>query len=254
MIVRHWLSIALGAPLMIGIACVATVGSQGCTITTSDAPLDGGFFDGAAEDAPADNPCNVCLFQQCSGSWAVCQNESECFAIYTCATAPGCAADQNCVNNCFCSHPTGQNAYVALAACDSYYTCGTCSSQCAPPAASCTAPGVIARDICGTTPPVDSGTPDTGTGVDAAPPVDAGLPPTDATTVTDCTSCTNGKCGNEKSACAPQSECEAYTLCLASCQDSACFDDCATAHPTGKTASQALETCTVQNCKDACGL
>jgi hypothetical protein len=228
----------------------------GCTVVTSDQPLDGGLFDGHIDTdtgAPA-NACNECLFQQCAGAWAVCQNNSECLLTYACATKPGC--DQACINDCFCGHRNGQSAYVALAACDSYYTCKVCTSQCAPPANACTTPGVIARDICGTPPPEDSGTTEDAGTADAAPPPpqDAAPAPTDATTVTDCTGCTNAKCKDDVAACGSGSECDQYAQCLAGCQDTACFNDCGTAHETGKAASQALENCTVTNCKNECGL
>src|SRR5512140_672032 len=138
--VRRWLG--FGAPLVATVGFVAAVSAQGCTVVLSDAPLDGGDFDGNV-DAAATNVCNECLFQQCAGNWAVCQNQSECAAIYSCAIA--CAGNQSCINACFCSHPAGQNAYVSLAACDSVYSCGSCNGQCTPPAASCTSPGVILR-------------------------------------------------------------------------------------------------------------
>jgi hypothetical protein len=240
-------------------AAVVAVGlaGSGCTVVTNDEPLDGGFFDGNSstpdETGAPTNACNECLFQQCAGSWAVCQNNQECLLIYACATKPGC--DQQCINDCFCSHGAGQNTYVALAACDSYYTCNTCSSQCAPPTSACATPGVIARDICGTPPPPeDSGTLDASASDASTPEQDAAPPPTDAATVQDCTGCTNSKCSDEKAACGPNSECDQYAQCLAGCQDVACFNDCGTAHATGKAASQALENCTLTNCKAECGL
>jgi hypothetical protein len=115
---------------------------------------------------------------------------------------------------------------------------------------------VIRRDLCGAPPAQDGGGAPDATGVDAAtpPPEDGGSAATDATTVEDCATCTNGKCSSEKSACAQGSECDAYAQCLAACTDTACFDKCGTGHATGKAASQALETCTITNCKVACGL
>jgi hypothetical protein len=248
-----WLGLAAGA---VGGVLVALT-SQGCTIVTSDAPLDGGDFDGDFNnDSGGATGCNECLFDQCAGNWTVCQNNTECRAIYTCATAPN--IDQAGVNACFCAHPAGQNAYVALAACDSVYSCGSCKSACNTAASSCTSPGVIVRDLCGSSPPPDAGTgADTGVVTDDAappPPNDASLPPTDAAVVQDCTSCTASKCSTEKAACASGSECETYTLCLAACQDAACFTKCATDHADGKTASEKLETCTLNSCKDECGL
>src|SRR5262249_34922842 len=88
----------------------------------------------------------------------------------------------------------------------------------------------------------------------AAPPEDGGVAATDAATVEDCATCTNGRCSSEKSACAQGSECDAYAQCLAACTDLACFDKCGTDHASGKVASQAPETCTITNCKAACGL
>ena len=263
--------VSFGAPLLLAAgAALVAASAGGCTVTTGS-PLDGGDFDGSittplppendsgGTTTPPTGGCNECLFQQCSGSWTVCQNDPECLAIYTCATTtPSC--DQNCINNCFCQHPTGQTKYVALAACDSYYACKSCQSQCPTlsTAAACTNPGVIQVDVCGTTPPPN----DAGTGVDAAPPEDAGTlvdsatppPPTDAATVQDCTTCTSTSCSNEKAACGQGTECEAYTLCLAACQDAACFAKCGTDHASGQAASQALENCTLSNCKAACGL
>ncbi len=256
--VRRWLG--LGAPLLVApmvAAFVAALGAQGCTVVLSDAPLDGGDFDGNFDAATGATACNECLFQQCSGNWAVCQNQSECFAIYSCAIGCGTSGGgQACINSCFCSHPSGQNAYVALAACDSVYSCGGCNAKCSPAASSCTAPGVIVRDVCGAT--SDAGSTEDAAAADADTDAavvvtDAGVPPTDAAVVQDCTGCIGGKCSAEKSGCGPASECEAYTLCLAACNDSACIAACESAHPTGKTASQALEACTVTNCKDACG-
>jgi hypothetical protein len=249
------LSVLLFAAALGSLAVIAT---EGCTVVVSDEPLEGGVFDGnLGDETPLTNGCNECLFQQCAGSWAVCQNDTECLAIYACATKPNC--DQRCIDDCFCGHPGGQNAYVAIAACDSFYQCGTCQAQCGTPATSCTAPGLIARDVCGTTPAQDAGA-DTAEAQDAeadavAPPQDAAPTPTDAAAaVQSCTSCTNGKCSDLKSQCGPSSECEAYTLCLAACQDAACFDKCATDHATGKIASQALENCTLTNCTVQCGL
>ncbi len=259
--VRRWLGFcAVRAPLAAAaLALVAVIGGPalvgGCTVVVSDGPLDGGAFTGFdATPGPSDNPCNACLFQQCSGSWAVCENSSECLAIYTCALR--CNGDVACIDGCFCAHPSAQNAYVALAACDSYYACGTCQTACKTPASSCTAPGVIARDLCGAPPPpVDSGAGDAGTSVDAAPPADAGASvATDAAAVVTCGSCVDGRCSSEKQACAPRSECEGYMLCIGFCNDRQCIADCAAAHPTGQAASQALQTCTTTNCKDACGL
>lgn len=253
----RWLG--LGAPLGFAIAALVATASEGCTITTGDSGLDGGGYNGnnnSDADTGTGNVCYQCLFQQCSGSWTVCQNDAECLATYMCATNCASAANpQECVNACYCDHPAGQSKYVALAACDSYHECGTCKSECPTlaTAEACVAPGSIDRDICGVVPVDDAGV-DATPAEDAAPPQDAALPPTDAAVVVDCTSCTTNICAAEKSACVSGSECETYTLCVAACTDSSCFDGCDSRYAAGKAASKALETCTVSNCKDACGL
>jgi hypothetical protein len=209
---------------------VLAFSAQGCTVTLVDTtdggdPFDTGAPDAAkdtAADAPPVNQCNECLFQQCSGQWAVCQQTAECLAIYQCATKPNC--DQNCVNACFAGHPAGQQEYTALYTCDQVGSCGTCKTQCNTQSSSCPTPDA------GT----DSGTPDAG-------PLS-------------CTDCSAQKCAAEKTACGSGSDCDGYSQCLAVCQDIPCVEACGLAHADGKKASEALGTCTVNQCKSECGL
>ncbi|MDB4998892.1 MAG: hypothetical protein JWM74_6324 [Myxococcaceae bacterium] len=213
---------------------LVSMGSQGCTVTTGDSDAGGFSFDsGPKPDSGVTPPtgnaaCNSCLFQQCSGQWAVCQSSTECTAIYQCATKTGC--DQNCVTACFNAHPTGQNAYTALYTCDQVGACAPgCQSPCGTPASSC--PQVD---------PVDSGT------------------TTDSGTVTpgpvDCTGCAQTKCKTENDKCGVGSDCDQYSQCTTVCNDTPCIDACGEAHATGKTDSNALATCTTTSCKVECGL
>jgi hypothetical protein len=210
--------------------------SQACTVTVGPGtPSDGGcdpFFsnctDGAATDSGADtsvkpNLCNECLFGQCSGQWAVCQQSTSaggCMSIYQCAIA---CSDQTCVNNCYAAGSVdGKKAYLSLAKCDVDGQCGTCQSACNTPPASCQVP-------------------DGGTG-------------TDASVVQSCTDCTTNKCASQKTACAKDTDCDQYTQCLAVCKDVPCINACGLAHPTGQAASKALGDCTTQQCATECQL
>jgi hypothetical protein len=205
--------------------------SQGCTVTVGPGSdidsgpcgifgCNDGGADTSTEAAPPPNKCNECLFGQCSGQWAVCQQSTDCMAIYQCATAPNC--DQACVNKCFTSSPNGQKAYLSLANCDSAGQCGTCQTACNTPPGQCvTGP--------------DSGAPDAGG-------------------VQDCTTCTTNKCSTQKTACAANTDCDQYTQCLAVCKDLSCINACGLAHPQGKTDSKALGDCVSQQCAMPCQL
>ena len=160
-------------------------------------------------------------FGQCSAQWAGCQGTPECFAIYQCATAPNC--DQSCVNACFAGHPSGQPSYTALYTCDQAGSCGSCKTQCNTASSSCPTPDAG----------IDSGV--------AAGPLS-------------CSDCSTQKCASEKTACGAGSDCDGYSQCLAVCQDLPCVDACGLAHAAGKTASEALGTCTTTQCKTECGL
>ena len=213
-----------------GLAAATLFGAQGCVVTITDSndgstdfdqfvPADSGKD---ASDAQAPNQCNACSYQQCSGQFAACQSQSACASIYQCATKPNC--DQNCVNSCFTSFPSGQAAYLALASCNKVAGCGVCSTQCNYPPSSCQFP--------------DAGT-------------DSG---TDAGTVVTCSGCTSTKCSAERAACGTGSDCDGYSQCLAVCTDLPCVDACGLAHPAGKDASNALGACTQSKCKAECGL
>lgn len=218
-----------------GICGLALAAAQGCTVSVGPGtPSDGGcdpFFSNCSEggaDAggdsskPPPNPCNECLFGQCSGQWAVCQQNADCMTIYQCATKTGC--DQNCVNGCYNAGTVdGKKAYLSLSSCDSAGLCGACQGPtfCNTPASSCTVP--------------DGGAPDAG-GVQS------------------CTDCTSSKCTTQKAACGKGTDCDDYTQCLAVCKDLPCINACGLAHPQGKTDSKALGDCTTANCATECQL
>ena len=224
---------------LVGALGALTLVSQGCTVLTSDGTLDGGGFAGndasplpPADSGPQYSSCNECLFQGCAGQWAVCQNNTECMAIYMCSTAPSCASSGTCVDACYAAHPAGQSAYLSLASCDHYGQCGVCASTCGGAPADCPAPP----------PPADAGT----------PTPDAGPPPVDSGAVQSCTDCTTSQCGGEKSACATGTSCDKYSQCLAACADVPCIDKCGADDPAGKSASGALGSCVTTKCASAC--
>jgi hypothetical protein len=163
----------------------------------------------------------------------VCLGSASCLAIYTCAKA---CTDVPCLQKCYDDHPDGQLAYDAFADCDLYRGCGACATQC---------PTLATPDRC-TFPTPDAG-------VDAAPAPDA-APPPDAAAPATCDECVAASCSSEKTACGPNTDCNAYTQCVFACPDAACIDKCATDHAAGKTAGEALGTCTSGKCKSACGL
>ena len=223
---RSVVSLSVVGATLIGVslgACTVTVGEG------SASNFDGGAFRDTGSTTvtpPSGSPvCNSCLFQGCSGQHAVCQSDSECIAIYQCATAPTCTT-QACVNACFDAHPAGQNHYTALYTCDQRQACAACSTQCS--VASC-AP------------------------VTPVTPVDAGVERPDTSAPLDCSGCTNLRCAKEQAACGPNSDCDVYSACVIACADAACTNQCATTHSVGKAASEALATCTGAQCKSECG-
>jgi hypothetical protein len=230
----RWLGVATAVGVLLGVTAV----SQGCTLTTNDSGLDGGGFDG--NSSPPFNACDECVFQDCTGQWAVCNGNKECQAIYLCAVK---AVGIDAVTACYNAHPAGQSAYYALASCNEALACTTCSNKCAPSAGECPAPPPPVDSGADTGAP-DSGTPDSGT-------VDSGTPEPKPQ---DCSSCTVTKCGTEKTACGPNTVCEGYAECLNECEDVACIDKCGVDFAAGKEAQAKLSTCMLSNCKDICGL
>ncbi len=226
---------------------VTGVGSQACTVTVNDGTFDGGGFDFPDTSPPpaATDACSRCLYTQCSGLHAYCESNAECLAIYNCAVQPG--AD---VNVCFNQHPTGKAAYYAFALCDQRNACTSCGATCEGNAAKPSA-NVCARDYPVTTTP-DSGTPE----------ADAGTTTPDAGTTTPqptaCDTCLATNCAAQQAACGAGSDCAANHECIQGCVAGApdklseCFDACGSVHTEGKTAGDALGTCTSQQCSAQC--
>jgi hypothetical protein len=224
---------------VLGFATLAlgmTALSQGCTITTSDSGLDGGNFTGndSGTDTGTDpqRVCNECAYQPCKGEFAVCMNNDDCQTIYQCAIKPNCASTTGCVQGCIDSRPNGKAAYLALATCNQRAVCNSCSSLCKPTAAYC-------ANV-----PDGGGTPDSGTEAGT----DSGTAPLD------CPACKATKCPNETAACAPNSKCDEYQLCLMECSDDACVTACENANAEGKAASAAYAACILSNCSNECEL
>ncbi|WP_394838971.1 hypothetical protein LVJ94_18950 [Pendulispora rubella] len=234
--------LALSAVLFGGIAVLST---QGCTITTSDDPIDGGGsnwepWDG--KDAGNGNwraTCEGCNFDWCRSQWSTCQEDSECHKIYSCSI--GCdkvaPADYNqCTKNCYDQYPAGKTNYRNLAVCNQFYSCSrnACQSICQDTADYCNAP---------------------------APEVDAGSStPPPAPAPQSCFDCTTARCRAEKTRCSPGSSCEAYSKCTDACgapnvtDPFQCVDDCGLARPDGKADSEAQSNCTTNQCRSECGL
>jgi hypothetical protein len=212
---------------------------SGCTITTSDSGLDGGNFTGNDSGTNTDTgtvdparACNECAYQPCKAQFAVCMGNDECQAIYQCAIKPNCVNSGACVQACYDARPQGQAAYTALSSCNQRAVCGSCTSLCKPTTEYCAAI------------PDAGGTPDSGGGTDAG--TDSGTAPLD------CNTCQSTRCPTETAACAPNSKCDEYQLCLTECADEACVDQCGTNNAEGKAASAALGTCALAQCKAEC--
>jgi hypothetical protein len=241
--------------------------SQGCTITTSDKPLDDAGFptgddDGSTGTTPTANDCNECLFAQCGGQWSVCQNNADCRNIYQCATTPGGMGECSTSTCCFCGAPNGQKSYQALSTCDSFEMCNpaSCADKCKANKPVCPAAAFPSAEElgCPNTTQTDSGAPpdDSGAAADTSTAPDTSTPPQqDAGVVAqDCNSCVASQCASQQQACASGSDCDKYSQCVAACQNAQCVTDCGTTTPAGQTASAALATCTSANCASQCGL
>jgi hypothetical protein len=254
-----WLAIALG----VGLGCAGALGAPGCTVTTSNADLDGGGFlfgdsapgtgdDGGGATSPA---CNTCTYAQCAGQYSVCSTNTECTNAYECALQCN-AGDTACVGDCLTAHPDGEAAYRALAACDLQAECLSCVGRCpAPDCSSITPPS--GGDAGTVLPPADAGggPSDAAPGDDGGPaPADAAAPPPDAGSVTACDQCQQAQCASQSAACAPGSPCATYNQCVIACANQACIDQCGAANPSGKQAATALGQCTATSCAGPCGL
>ncbi|WP_394849463.1 hypothetical protein LZC95_18705 [Pendulispora brunnea] len=231
--------LALSAILFGGIAVFST---QGCTVTTSNDPIDGGDWEPwDGRDAGNGNfraTCEGCAFDWCRQQWAVCQDDTNCHNIYTCSLACDKFNDptqyNQCTQSCYDQYPAGKTNYRNLAVCNQYYSCAnTCKSLCNDTADYCNAP---------------------------APTVDAGTTPPPPPAPQTCFDCTTANCRTEKTRCSPGSECEAYSACTNACASATvtdpfqCVDDCGLARPQGKNDSEALSSCTTNRCRTECGL
>jgi len=208
------------------LGAVAALAAQGCTVTTSNSPIDGGDF-----LPPLPNSCNDCLYQQCNGQYAACAQNADCYAIYTCSIQCDVSQSGTCVQNCFDQRPAGQATYLSLGNCDNYVGCagGTCFSSCTATPLACNTDD-------------DAGT---------------GGPP-DATVTLSCDQCTSTSCSAFKATCTTQnSECDLYSQCSLSCASQAdvadCANACASAHQQGQSDYVAYGNCTTTSCHTECG-
>jgi hypothetical protein len=248
------------------------VSQQACTVLSND-----------------EATCNECLFQQCKGEWAVCQQGTDCMAIYTCTVQPACIGSQPCIDGCIAAHPAGAAAFRVLTACDIAASCDACSSACS---ATCApdAGAAEAAPVDAPPPPFDAlvadapldGSADLDASFDAQADVpsddaaladasddssvpDAGAPdaspgdaalPEDAgptASVAPCNACVSGSCASQDSKCASGSSCDSYALCAAGCGSAACVSSCGTTYPSGTSDEGALSVCVVSSCASVCG-
>jgi hypothetical protein len=235
-----------------GALAAASMASQGCTatVTAGSGDDDGQPPPGDDDDAgnngdsgtvvQADsgsvppNACNECLYEGCSGLYAICVNDLTCLGIFQCTVA--CAAGNDaCLNACFNAQPSRSLAlYDNLGICDYNGECngGACATACNPSASYCTPAG---DDDSGS----DSGgtvVTDSGTGGDAAPAAQT------------CQQCQASTCASQLAATASGTAGFAYTQCVLGCTTADCTNICATNSPAGVQATQALGTCTSTNC------
>ncbi len=82
--------------------------------------------------------------------------------------------------------------------------------------------------------------------VDAGPPNDAGPGPAA------CTSCAMASCGSDLSACLADDTCEALVLCVSTCTDTTCRDDCLTRHPATPALRDPVLSCLCTRCAGPC--
>ncbi len=213
---RSYRWMALGAALFGSITVFAV---QGCTVTTSSGPSDGGPIEDT--NPPQVDPCLGCLYQQCYVQYSTCVQDTDCYADYSCAVQ---CTTGDCVTNCLNQRSqTARDKYLALANCDTYNGCvaSTCSSTCRNNNLNCS------QDF------------------------DAG------TTPQSCPQCTDQFCSAQKANCASGTDCDQYQQCTLPCaehpDDANCIETCKQVHVPGTQASEDLSTCTTNNCSSQCG-
>ncbi|MBN8613681.1 MAG: hypothetical protein J0L92_24005 [Deltaproteobacteria bacterium] len=82
--------------------------------------------------------------------------------------------------------------------------------------------------------------------LDAGPPNDAGPGPLA------CTTCAMSSCGSELTDCLADDTCEALALCVSTCADTACRDDCLTRHPAMPALRDPVLSCLCTRCASPC--
>ncbi len=241
----------------VGAAAAGTIAAQGCTATLTTGGDDGGFINPGDDDSgtpvtqqdsgsiPPD-PCNSCLYGQCSSLYAICVNDPNCVAIFNCSVACGATGTQACFDACTATKAASSvTLYDNLGVCDYFGECngGSCATTCNPTADYCSP--VVTGDDGGADSGDDSGQ-DSGTTVDSGPTEDAGT--IDAAVPLDCQQCQTASCAAQTAACTTGNPCFNYTQCVLGCTTADCPAICATNNPTGVTAAKALGDCTTTSC------
>ena len=149
---------------------------------------------------------------------ACCTEGTTCNANTACAAISNCVqacTDETCARGCLTANPAGTADYNSLTGCVS----NNCTSE------------------CGGTAGADAGACGFAFNTDA------------------CQSCFTSSCCSVGATCAGNAECVALDDCVGNCAggDTACENACATAHPTGTAALNAVGSCLTGPCGAACG-
>ena len=204
--------------------------------TTNDAVVVG-FLDAPLPhfDASSLPTCASCLALACDDLLVQCEQSSGCYSPYQCTLGGGSAT------TCVCDAPaTVVSPFFALLRCVSTFACPA-----APCAELCTASG---GDDGGLLLPLAC----EAEGAFQCP-VDGMASGRARSSTAACEACVASTCPEIGAACTGESDCQAYLVCLATCQGPTCIEDCTAAHPSGQGAADALDVCVGASCGAACG-
>lgn len=78
------------------------------------------------------------------------------------------------------------------------------------------------------------------------------LGPQGASTTAACQSCITSSCCTEGMTCGSNLACSSYRQCVSTCTTGSCIATCGTTYPTGKTVSDAFDSCRNSKCNPSC--
>ena len=76
--------------------------------------------------AAADDSCTACLKKSCCASTLDCANQTECNAVFTCAST---CSSQTCTDNCIAAHPNAEPALRVFVACEQQFCVAACGGS-----------------------------------------------------------------------------------------------------------------------------